>query len=124
MTSRALKTGLTPEAVALGLAGLPSAAHAAPSGAASVCNEAENSPRGGYTVGPGDPRPPAFLRGSQMRVGNGHGAGLANAAERSPALAPCATPPPPPPPPPPPDDGGGDGGDEPPFDPGEGGGIT
>src|ERR1044072_5651616 len=39
----------------------------------SVCNEAENSPRGGYVVtdGPVDPVPPAFLRGSQMRVGNG-----------------------------------------------------
>ena len=57
----------------------------------SVCNEAENSPRGGYVVtdGPVDPAPPAFLRGSQMRVGNGHGAGLGNAAEHSPALRLC-----------------------------------
>ncbi|MGH2967787.1 MAG: hypothetical protein ACRDK0_01805 [Solirubrobacteraceae bacterium] len=57
----------------------------------SVCNEAENSPRGGYVVteGPVDPNPPAFLRGSQMRVGNGHGAGLEHAAERSPALRAC-----------------------------------
>ncbi len=57
----------------------------------SVCNEAENSPRGGYVVtdGPVDPVPPAFLRGSQMRVGNGHGAGLENAAEHSPALRLC-----------------------------------
>ena len=30
--------------------------------------------------------PPAFLRGAQMRVGNGHGKGLVHAAERSPAL--------------------------------------
>jgi hypothetical protein len=55
-----------------------------------VCNEAENSWHGGYTVEPGvDPNPPAFLRGEQMRLGNGHGAGLENAAERSPALAVC-----------------------------------
>ena len=66
----------------------------------SVCNEAENSPQGGYTVngGPIDPNPPAFLRGSQMRVGNGHGAGLVNAAEHSPALRTCG---------PDDDDGGG-----------------
>jgi hypothetical protein len=57
----------------------------------SVCNEAENSHRGGYVVtdGPVDPNPPAFLRGSQMRVGNGHGKGLEHAAERSPALRLC-----------------------------------
>jgi hypothetical protein len=57
----------------------------------SVCNEAENSPRGGYVVtdGPVDPVPPAFLRGSQMRLGNGHSAGLENAAEHSPALRVC-----------------------------------
>jgi hypothetical protein len=68
----------------------------------SVCNEAENSPQGGYTVngGPTDPNPPAFLRGSQMRVGNGHGAGRVNAAEHSPALRTCG----------PTDDGGGGGG--------------
>lgn len=71
----------------------------------SVCNEAENSPRGGYVVtgGPVDPNPPAFLRGSQMRVGNGNGNGLENAAEHSPALRLCG--------PPPEDDGGGGGGD-------------
>ena len=70
-------------------------------GGVSVCNEAENSPRGGYVVtgGPVDPAPPAFLRGSQMRVGNGHGAGLENAAEHSPALRLCG-----------PEDGGGGGG--------------
>lgn len=70
-------------------AGLPAAASA--DEAATVCNEAENSPRGGYVVtgGPVDPNPPAFLRGSQMRVGNGHGKGLENAAERSPALRLC-----------------------------------
>jgi hypothetical protein len=58
--------------------------------ATDVCNEAENSHRGGYTVngGPVDPNPPAFLRGSQMRVGKGN-AGLVHAAERSPALRTC-----------------------------------
>ncbi len=60
--------------------------------AATVCNEAENSHRGGYEVSGGtvDPMPPAFLRGSQMRVGNGSSAGLENAANRSPALRQCA----------------------------------
>jgi hypothetical protein len=36
-----------------------------------------------------DPNPPAFLRGEQMRLGNGHGAGLLNAAQHSPALREC-----------------------------------
>ena len=60
----------------------------------NICNEAENSHRGGYVVEGGivDPNPPAFLRGSQMRVGNGHGAGLLNAAQRSPALRECGVP--------------------------------
>jgi hypothetical protein len=60
--------------------------------AATVCNEAENSHRGGYEVTGGivDPVPPAFLRGSQMRVGNDHSAGLDNAANRSPALRQCS----------------------------------
>ena len=55
----------------------------------TVCNEAENSHRGGYvlTDGPIDPVPPAFNRGSRMRVGNG--VGLEHAAEMSPALREC-----------------------------------
>jgi hypothetical protein len=86
----------------------PAAATAQPAAleaTATVCNEAENSPRGGYVVtgGPVDPNPPAFLRGSQMRVGNGHGAGLVHAAERSPALRLC-----------------GPAGDVDPTDPGDG----
>ena len=87
---------LAASAAAFALAVLPSAASAT-----DVCNEAENSPRGGYSVsgGPVDPNPPAFLRGSQMRVGNGHGKGLVHAAERSPALRTCGP------------EGGGDGGD-------------
>jgi hypothetical protein len=72
----------------------------------SVCNEAENSPRGGYVVTGGlvDPNPPAFLRGSQMRVGNGNANGLENAAEHSPALRLCG---------PEEGDGGGDGDPDP-----------
>ena len=74
---------------AIALAGIPAAASA--DEAATVCNEAENSPRGGYVVtgGPVDPNPPAFLRGSQMRVGNGDAEGLERAAEQSPALRTC-----------------------------------
>ena len=55
----------------------------------TVVNEAENSKRGGYTVSEDstvDPVPPAFLRGSQMRVGNDKARGLDHAADVSPAL--------------------------------------
>ena len=67
-------------------------AFAPASQAATVCNEAENSHRGGYVVSGGtvDPNPPAFLRGSQMRVGNDSARGLDHAADRSPALRQCA----------------------------------
>jgi hypothetical protein len=87
----ARKLTLAAASAALALAALPAAAPANPTPTADVCNEAENSWRGGYEVtgGPVDPNPPAFLRGSQMRVGNGHGAGLVHAAERSPALRLC-----------------------------------
>jgi hypothetical protein len=82
----------------LAIAALASAHAPAARADTPVCNEAENSWRGGYVVngGPVDPNPPAFLRGSQMRVG--HGAGLVNAAEHSPALRTCG-----------PEDDGGDG---------------
>lgn len=95
------KLTLVAAAATLALAWAPATAEAT-----DVCNEAENSHRGGYTVngGPVDPNPPAFLRGSQMRVGNGKGAGLVRAAERSPALRTCG--------PDAPDGGGGDGGGE------------
>ena len=85
--------------VATAVLALPAAASA--DDGFSICNEAENSPLGGYVVtgGPVDPNPPAFLRGSQMRVGNGNGAGLENAAEHSPALRTCGP------------EGGGGGGD-------------
>ena len=91
------KLTLAASAVTFALALVPAAANAT-----DVCNEAENSFQGGYTVngGPVDPNPPAFLRGSQMRVGNGHGKGLENAAFHSPALRTCG----------PEDTGGGDGG--------------
>jgi hypothetical protein len=63
--------------------------------ATAVCNEAEASWQGGYTVtGSQDPNPPARLYGGPghaMAVGHGSvNAGLLNAAERSPALAVCA----------------------------------
>ena len=93
----ARKLKLAACAALLTFAALPATAQAD----VNVCNEAENSWHGGYVVtdGPVDPNPPAFLRGSQMRVGNGHGAGLVNAAERSPALRLCG-----------PEDGDGGGG--------------
>jgi hypothetical protein len=63
--------------------------------ATAVCNEAEASWQGGYSVtGSQDPNPPARLFGGPghaMAVGHGSvNAGLLNAAERSPALAVCA----------------------------------
>jgi hypothetical protein len=75
--------------IGLGVATLAAAFAPAAHADTAVCNEAENSPRGGYVVtgGPVDPAPPAFLRGSTMKVG--HGAGLVNAAEHSPALRVC-----------------------------------
>jgi hypothetical protein len=71
------------------LAIVPTAANAT-----DVCNEAEASWHGGYTVSgaPVDPNPPARLLGGpghQMRVGNGKGKGLENAAFHSPALRTC-----------------------------------
>jgi hypothetical protein len=83
----ARKLNLAAGAAILALAALPAAAGAE----TDVCNEAENSWQGGYVVtdGPVDPNPPAFLRGSQMQVGNGNGDGLVNAAEQSPALRVC-----------------------------------
>jgi opacity protein-like surface antigen len=87
----ARKLTLAAMSAVLLVAAAPAASIAQPKPTANVCNEAENSWQGGYTVtgDPVDPNPPAFLRGSQMRVGNGHGAGLVNAAEHSPALRLC-----------------------------------
>jgi hypothetical protein len=92
---RAPKIFMAAATATLVLAAAPGVAGAAPksagTGGTAVCNEAENSFRGGYTVsgGPVDPKPPAFLRGSQMRVGAGGGTGLVNAAAHSPALRLC-----------------------------------
>jgi hypothetical protein len=84
------KLTLALAAAGLIAAAVPAGATAAQTSPVPVCNEAENSWHGGYTVAPGvDPNPPAFLRGEQMRLGNGHGAGLVHAAGRSPALAVC-----------------------------------
>jgi hypothetical protein len=95
-----LRTGTKTFATAGVLAAAYIAALAPASQASTVCNEAENSHRGGYEVSGGivDPVPPAFLRGSQMRVGNDNSRGLDHAADRSPALRQCGTPD---------DDGGG-----------------
>ena len=84
MFARKLTLAVSTAAVAMAM--IPSAANAT-----DVCNEAENSWQGGYEVtgGPVDPNPPAFLRGSQKRVGNGNGKGLENAAFHSPALRTC-----------------------------------
>ena len=83
----ARKLNLAAFAATLALAALPAVAGADTD--TTVCNQAENSWQGGYVVtdGPVDPNPPAFLRGSQMQVGNGEG--LVNAAEHSPALRVC-----------------------------------
>ena len=99
MAPRTTHKWLAAIAGTLALVALPGAASAD----IDICNEAENSHRGGYTVSGGivDPNPPAFLRGSQMRLGNGHGAGLLNAAQHSPALRECGVPGE--------DDGGGSG---------------
>ena len=72
---------------------LPAGATAAQPSPVPVCNEAENSPGTAATRSPparSIPAPPAFLRGAQMRVGNGHGAGLVNAAGALAGAAPSA----------------------------------
>ena len=89
---------LAPALVVAALVGAAPAHAAGTSSNVIVCNEAENSPRGGYVVSGGtvDPSPPAFNRGSAMSIGAG--AGVSTAADRSPALRHCA----------PPSGGGGD----------------
>ena len=92
---RARKLTIVLAAAGVIAAAVPASSSAAPTSdpGVAVCNEAENSFRGGYVVTDStDPVPPAFLRGEQMRVGHGHGTGLVHAAERAPALALCAAP--------------------------------
>jgi hypothetical protein len=88
------KRNMAAFAAAAALLGAFSSPAQADDSAAAVCNEAEASWQGGYTVtGTPDPNPPARLLGGPghaMAVGNGNlNAGLLNAAERSPALALC-----------------------------------
>ena len=95
-----MKTNMKTWASVVGVTAAAAAALAPAANAATVCNEAENSPQGGYVVNGGivDPNPPAFLRDvTQMRVGNDNAAGLDHAADVSPALRQCGLP-----------DGGGD----------------
>jgi hypothetical protein len=83
------KTKLWITVAALGAAYMSSLAPGAQ--AATVCNEAENSHRGGYVVSGGtvDPNPPARHTADVMRVGNDNARGLDNAADHSPALRQC-----------------------------------
>ena len=65
--------------------------HEASESSIAVCNERENSARGGYvlTDPPVDPNPrDPDNTGTAMKVG--HGQGLAHAAQNSPALRACA----------------------------------
>ena len=79
-------------AVALMVGALPATSSAEPGSYPAACNEAQSSPRGVLTVTDlTDPNPPARHKDAAMQVGNGHGAGLVNAAEQSPALALCDT---------------------------------
>jgi hypothetical protein len=69
-----------------------SIAFAAPAAhATDVCNEAQSSWKGIYSVSgdPVDPNPPARHPNAAMKVGNGNGKGLVNAAYHSPALRTC-----------------------------------
>ena len=56
-----------------------------------VCNEAQSSWQGVLDAsGSTDPLPPARHKDAAMEVGQGHGKGLLNAADNSPALAVCS----------------------------------
>ena len=73
------------------VAAFPTSASAA---GTSVCNEAGKGHLGGSNVVTGipDPTPPARYTSGLKTLGNGKGTGLANAAAKSPALAPCGPP--------------------------------
>jgi hypothetical protein len=85
LIARKLALALSAGVVSLAFASAP-AAHAT-----DVCNEAQSSWKGVYTVNgdPVDPNPPARHPNAAMKVGNGNGKGLVNAAEHSPALRTC-----------------------------------
>jgi hypothetical protein len=85
LIARKLAIALGAGAVTLAFASAP-AAHAT-----DVCNEAQSSWKGVYSVSgdPVDPNPPARHPNAAMKVGNGHGVGLVNAAWHSPALRTC-----------------------------------
>jgi hypothetical protein len=87
MPMHARKLAVLVAAIAALLGAAP--AHAGNHSPSTVCNEAENSPRGAFVVTSDDPNPPASRRGFQMTVGNDHSRGLHNAAQHSPALADC-----------------------------------
>ena len=71
------------------------AALAPASHATTVCNQAENSHKGGDWVvvdGTADSNPAPARKGTPMKVGNDSARGLQIAADRSPALARCGQP--------------------------------
>jgi hypothetical protein len=95
MPMHARKLAVLVAAIAALLGATP--AHAENHSPSTVCNVAENSPRGAFVVTSDDPSLPP-RDGFQMTVGNNDSRGLHNAAEHSPALADCV-----------PDTGGGGG---------------
>jgi hypothetical protein len=85
---RNLRIAVAVSAVALAVTFAPASTHAA------VCNEAGNAHLGGSYVVMGTPDPsiPARNTSGLKELGNGKANGLANAAERSPALSECGLP--------------------------------
>jgi hypothetical protein len=74
-------------------AAVAAAAFTPAAGATTVCNEAGNGHRGDLVAqGTPDPSPPARYKDGLGALGNGKGAGLQRAAERSPALSQCGPP--------------------------------
>ena len=95
-----MKLWVTAAAVSVAsMAALAPASHAT-----TVCNQAENSHKGGDWVvvdGTADSNPAPARSGSPMKVGNDKARGLDTAADRSPSIARCGQP----------DSGGSSGGD-------------
>ena len=86
-----MKLWITAAAVSVAsMAALAPASHAT-----TVCNQAENSPRGGDWVvvdGTAAAKPGPARQGTPMKVGNDSARGLRIAVDRSPALALCGKP--------------------------------